>query len=112
MSKSGIFGTYELDSIGVGPKTATKLLNAYGSIEGVLAHVHEVRGDKLKQSLAESEAVMVRNQKMVRLDSAVAGVPEWSQFGVAEPSISELLAFFKQYEFHGLVQALREPELF
>ena len=36
---------------GVGPKTATKLLLAYGSLEGVLAHAEEVSGKKLKERL-------------------------------------------------------------
>ena len=36
---------------GVGPKTASKLLLAYGSVENVLAHVGEVSGKKLKENL-------------------------------------------------------------
>lgn len=36
---------------GIGPKTASKLLLAYGSVENVLAHVEEVSGKKLKERL-------------------------------------------------------------
>lgn len=36
---------------GVGPKTATKLLLQFGSLESVLAHVDEVSGKKLKERL-------------------------------------------------------------
>lgn len=38
---------------GVGPKTASKLLLAYGSVENVLAHVEDVSGKKLKERLME-----------------------------------------------------------
>ncbi|XOQ25271.1 MAG: DNA polymerase I [Mitsuokella multacida] len=37
---------------GVGPKTATKLLLQFGSLENVLAHVDEVSGKKLKENLS------------------------------------------------------------
>ena len=37
---------------GVGPKTATKLLLEYGSLENVLEHVEEVSGKKLRERLA------------------------------------------------------------
>ena len=36
---------------GVGEKTALKLLQAYGSVEGVLAHADEVSGAKLRENL-------------------------------------------------------------
>jgi len=97
---------------GVGPKTATKLLAAYGSVDALWGHLDEVSGDKLRKSLADSRELVARNQRMVKLDTAVAGVPEWSGFQVAPGAIGPLLLFYKKFEFHALAQALREPELF
>ena len=97
---------------GVGPKTATKLLSAYGNVKGVWDHLDEVAGEKLKQSLAASRELVVRNQRMVKLDTAVEGTPDWSRFGVRPAAVGQLLAFYEKFEFSAFAQALREPELF
>ncbi len=97
---------------GVGPKTATRLLTEYGSADSILDHIEDIKGDKLKQSLGDSRDIVARNQKMVILDRAVAGVPEWSRFGIAHAAAGPLLAFYEAFEFRALAQALREPELF
>ncbi len=97
---------------GVGPKTATKLLNAYGSVDGIWDHLDEVAGAKLKQSLGESRDIVLRNQAMVKLDTAVTGTPDWSGFAKAAAPVGPLLAFYDRFEFSALAQALREPELF
>ena len=97
---------------GVGPKTATKLLTAYGDVDGVWAHLDEISGEKLKQSLATSRELVARNQRMVKLDTAVPGTPDWSQFRVTPAAVGPLLAFYEEYEFSAFAQALREPELF
>jgi DNA polymerase-1 len=98
--------------VGVGPKTASKLLLEYGSADEVLEHVGDISGDKLKQSLMASRELVTRNQRMVVLDRAVEGVPDWSHFGVAQAAAGPLLAFYETFEFRALAQALREPELF
>ncbi len=97
---------------GVGPKTATKLLTAYGNVDGLWAHMDEVAGEKLKQALDGSRALVERNQRMVKLDAAVAGTPDWSQFPVTSAAVGPLLAFYEEFEFFALAQRLREPELF
>src|SRR2546426_1157327 len=38
---------------GIGDKTASELIQAYGSLEGVLAHVEDISGPKRKQALVE-----------------------------------------------------------
>ena len=41
---------------GVGDKTAAKLLEDYGSLDGVFEHLDEVKPDKLRDKLAEARA--------------------------------------------------------
>ena len=36
---------------GIGEKTASELIQAFGSLEGVLSHIEEIKGPKRKQSL-------------------------------------------------------------
>ncbi|MDP8995220.1 MAG: DNA polymerase I, partial [Pseudomonadota bacterium] len=52
---------------GVGPKTASQLIQQYGDVEGVLAHVEEIKKPKLKQNLAEHAEAARLSRELVRL---------------------------------------------
>jgi DNA polymerase-1 len=56
---------------GVGPKTAAKWLNQYGNLDGLVAHVDEIKG-KAGASLREHLAGVLRNHQINRLDREVA----------------------------------------
>jgi len=53
---------------GIGDKTAVKLVAQYGSLEGVLAHVDEIKG-KLGERLREHREDAIRSHELVRLDA-------------------------------------------
>jgi DNA polymerase-1 len=72
---------------GVGPKTASQLIQQYGSVEGVLAHLHEITKPKLKQNLTEHAEMARLSRKLVELvcdaplpepldDLAMKGIPD------------------------------------
>ena len=55
---------------GIGEKTAVKLIGEYGSLEGVLKHLPDIHGDKLKENLKkyEKEAHLSRELATIRRD--------------------------------------------
>ncbi len=55
---------------GVGEKTAAKLINQYGGIDGIFEHVDE-QTPKLRQNLAENEGQARLNAEMMLLDRDV-----------------------------------------
>jgi DNA polymerase I len=61
---------------GVGDKTAAKLVTQYGDIDGIYAHLDEVAGKKVPAMLAEHEAQVRTNQRIMRLrrDVGLEGV--------------------------------------
>ena len=72
---------------GVGPKTASQLIQQYGDVEGVLANVEEITKPKLKQNLIEHAEAARLSRELVRLicDAplqeplealAIKGIPE------------------------------------
>jgi len=72
---------------GVGPKTASQLIQQYGDVENVLAHVEEIAKPKLKANLIEHADKARLSRELVRLicDSplpeplealAIKGIPE------------------------------------
>ena len=52
---------------GVGPKTAAKLLNSFGSIEAIRAHSSEIANDKLRLAIEEGGEIIERNLSLIRL---------------------------------------------
>ncbi|MGQ0559530.1 MAG: 5'-3' exonuclease H3TH domain-containing protein, partial [Sphingosinicella sp.] len=52
---------------GVGPKTASQLIQQYGDVENVLAHVDEIAKPKLRQNLTEHAEAARLSRELVRL---------------------------------------------
>ena len=52
---------------GIGPKTAAELIQAYGDVEGVLAHAHEIKKPKLRQSLIDHADAARMSRELVKL---------------------------------------------
>ncbi len=52
---------------GVGPKTATDLLNQFGSVAGLYARLVEVKSERIRTVLAASAEAVKRNVALVRL---------------------------------------------
>ncbi len=93
---------------GVGEKTAVKLIQQFGSVEGIYEHIDEVTPSKLKEILAaEGE----RAQQSKRLATIVTDAPV--DFDPARCAIrgyehSKLLELFRELEFFSLLDKLSE----
>ncbi|HXB15293.1 MAG TPA: DNA polymerase I [Solirubrobacteraceae bacterium] len=99
---------------GIGDKTASELLQSFGSLEDVLASVEEVKGAKRKQNLIEhaEDARLSRELATVRRDLDVD--LDISLEAGREPDRSRLREVFREYELRDplrrLEEALGDPE--
>jgi len=88
---------------GVGPKTASQLIQQYGSVEGVLAHLDEIAKPKLKQNLTEHAESARLSRKLVEL-VCDAPLPEpldgLAMKGIPDAPLREFL------EYHGFKSLL------
>ena len=93
---------------GVGPKTATELLNRFGSVDALYERVGEVKSEKLAANLRAAEAAVRRNQELVRLrdDLPCALSPE----ALAEKpaDAGRLRDLYRRWGFKTLLAALGE----
>lgn len=82
----------------VGPKTATKLLQQYDSLEGVIAHADEVKG-KMGEKLREAAADLPLSYQLatIKLDVELDDTP--TSLHLQQPDNDALLALFKHLEF-------------
>src|SRR4051812_47531603 len=92
---------------GVGEKTAAKLINKYGGLDGIFAHVDE-QTPKLRQNLIEHEAQARTNAEMMVLlrDVDLGVAPEDLLPG--EIDADEVKKLFEFLEFHTLYERLGE----
>ena len=91
---------------GIGPKTARKLLETYGSVEEILEHAEEVKAKRARESLlANREQVLLsRDLVTIRTDVEVGTVLE--ELRVSEPDNERLRALYADLEFRTLLERL------
>lgn len=91
---------------GIGPKTATDLLNRFGSVAGLIGRLDEVKQEKLQASLRASAAAVQRNLKLVRLQDDLPC--DFSPADLAEKPVDagHLGGLFRQWGFKGLLEDL------
>ena len=87
---------------GVGPKTATKLLLAYGTLENVLDHAGEVKGKKLQEHLTEFADQARLSKTLATINCAV---PDLAAPGAYEmhPDEAKFTAFCQRYNLNAVL---------
>ena len=90
---------------GVGQKTATKLLLEFGDVEGVLAHIDEVSGKKLKERLTENREQALLSKELAAINCAVP-LEFQAEAYVVRPDRDKLLAFCQRYEMKSVLKNL------
>jgi len=91
---------------GVGEKTAAKLLNQYGSLDGIFAHASE-QTPKLSASLIEHEARARSNHELMVLHRDAPVQVDLAALAI-EPNDAEVRRLFDFLEFRALYDRLYE----
>ena len=100
---------------GIGDKTASELLQSFGSLEQVLASVEEIKGAKRKQNLVEyaEDARISKQLATVRRDLDIE--LDISLEAAREPDRGRVREVFREYELRDplrrLEEALLDPEV-
>jgi DNA polymerase-1 len=101
----------------VGPKTAVKLLQEYGSLDDLVARAHEVKGavgDNLRKALdwLPKGRALLTIRKDCDLKDHIAGLPELEDIAVTDGQDTEALkALYERYGFKGLVKQLESHDV-
>uniref|UniRef100_UPI00404756A0 DNA polymerase I n=1 Tax=Roseivirga sp. TaxID=1964215 RepID=UPI00404756A0 len=83
---------------GIGPKTASKLLKDYGSIEGIIAHSHELKG-KLKERVEEFGEQGLLSKDLATICTTVPIEFDEEALKYTGPNKEKLTEIFEQLEF-------------
>ena len=95
----------------VGPKTAAKWLQEYGSLEGVVAHADQIKGvagENLRKALdwLPTGRQLLTIKTDCDLKGYVEGLPAMDLIAINDTQIGTLKGFYEKYGFKGLAKAL------
>jgi len=91
---------------GVGPKTASKLINEYGSLDGVYAAVHDMKPSKMKEKLIDNEAMARLSRQLVELHREVPLPDALDDLKLGEIPPEPLREFLTDQGFNALLTRL------
>jgi DNA polymerase-1 len=90
---------------GFGEKTAAKLLDRFDSVEGVIAHVEELKG-KEKERVEQYAEQALLSKKLAIIDTQVPIQFDAEQFVIDPPNREALSEIFKELEFKSLAKRI------
>ena len=90
---------------GIGPKTAAKLLEAYGSVESLIEHVDELKG-KQQERVKEYADQALLSKKLAIIDTHAPIQFDEKQFELEAPDKDKLAEIFRELEFRSLAREI------
>ncbi len=100
---------------GIGVKTASELINKYGSLEILLKSAHEIKQNKRRENLIENKDMALISKKLVTLKHDAPVDKDLSEFKLKEIDKEKLYGFLREMEFNRLlssvISAYGEPNI-
>lgn len=91
---------------GIGPKTARKLLESYGTLEEVLDHAEEIKAKRPRESLIANREQVLLSRELVTIRTDVGVDAELEDLKVSAPDNERLRKLFVELEFRSLLGRL------
>ncbi|MBO3652871.1 DNA polymerase I [Acinetobacter bereziniae] len=93
---------------GVGAKTAAKLLNEYGSIDGILKNVDNIKG-KVGQSLKDNVDGITLDHQLASIIIDLDLNISYEDLKLCDPDVEALRNLYTELEFRNQLQSLDHP---
>jgi DNA polymerase I len=93
---------------GIGEKTATQLLQQFGTLEGVLSSVEEISGAKRKQNLVEHADDARMSKQLATLQYDIETGVDLEEAMEREPDRGALRDFMREFELRAVMERLEE----
>lgn len=91
---------------GVGPKTAAKLLGDFKSLDGVYAHLDDLKKSKLKDNITSHRAQAYLSKKLISLQSDVPIPEQLDRYLVQQADDGQLAEIYTELEFSSLLKGV------
>jgi DNA polymerase-1 len=94
---------------GIGEKGALQLIEAYGSVEGAMAHADEVKRKTYRESLQNHQDQILLSKKLATIAVDAPVVLDLDSLRLVEPDTQALHDLYSELEFRSLLSALDSP---
>lgn len=91
---------------GIGEKTAIKLLQQFGSIDGIYQHLDAISGPKTRQALVDAQAQVMHNRRLVTISTDLDLTFDPAQCVTRDYDQDAVIALFEELEFRSLIKEL------
>jgi len=91
----------------IGPKAAKELLDKFGSLDGIYAHVEEITAPARKRTLVENKDKAYLSQELARLDQHMTLPIDWNTARWRGIDTQAGVALCTELGFHGITQKVR-----
>ncbi len=91
---------------GVGDKTATALLQKHHTIEGILAHLDEVKPPKVRENIGAQREQLLVNKKLITIQCDVPLDVPWDELRYVQYDNERVTELFRELEFRSLLTRL------
>ncbi|MBP1926121.1 DNA polymerase-1 [Sedimentibacter acidaminivorans] len=97
--------------MGVGEKTALKLIQQYGSLDCIYDNIEEIKG-KLKEKLEGDKIQAYMSQTLARIIKDIPIEFDLEEFRLIEPDANKLIVLYDELEFRNFKKRVKEiPEI-
>ncbi|MBU1695172.1 MAG: flap endonuclease [Verrucomicrobia bacterium] len=92
---------------GIGPKTASRWLMQYGSLDNLLARLEEIGNERFKTALDSGRETLERNVELLRLRRDLPIDLDWEALKIKPSDPSALRRFYEKMDLESLAKPLR-----
>ena len=93
--------------MGVGEKTAVKLLKEYGTLENALDHADEVKNKRAREGLQSGREKALLSQELVTIDTNMNIDSNFEEMATDGFDVNELEGLFHELEFQALINQIK-----
>ena len=93
---------------GIGPKTAETLINQYGTLEGIYAHLEGMKKSKMQERLAQNRETAFLARELIRLKEDLLLPETLDAYKLPSPDNYQLQSLYKTLEFTSLIEEKKQ----
>ena len=94
---------------GFGPKTASALLQQFGTLDAILENPDKIPGAKKQETVRKGKEIALLSRQLATIDQNVEFPKEETFFHLKEPNLEPLKLFYQEMHFLSLLKELETP---
>ena len=92
---------------GVGPKSAEKLINQFGSLDGLYEHLDDMKKSKMKERLIDNRELAYLSKELIALKYDVDVPDDLKAYELGSANVEQLQPLYEELEFTNLLNNIK-----